>query len=232
MYITGATPVRVTALPVYGPDRDPVNGISRGVPEKAAIITCLNDDRSVFRVTGCTAWGAHEKSYRICAERGQMENLRNLTQDVLLSYNPWDNPNADEPARRIYTPVLHENEEEMEAIERAGHGGGDYFVIREFLNSIRENRQPCFDVYFATTMASVAILGHRSMLEEGVPYDIPDFRREEDRVKYENDTLSPFYGSDGSAPTIAATAHPDHWQTAEGMAAWDALAEEVRKQQS
>ena len=58
------------------------------------------------------------------------------------------------------------------------------------------------DEYFATTMASVGILAHRSLREKGMPYDIPDFRCEQDRVKYENDTLSPFYGSDGSAPTI------------------------------
>ena len=232
MYITGATPTRVTAVAAYGIERDPVNGISRGVPEKAAIITCINDDGSVYRVTGCAAWGAHEKSYRICAERGQMENLRNGTEDVLLSYNNWDNPNPEEPAHRIYTPVLQASEEEKASIERAGHGGGDYYVIKEFFDCIREGRKPCFDVYFATTMASVAILGHRSLLEGGMPYDIPDFRREEDRVRYENDTLSPFYGADGSEPTIAATPTPDYFQTSEGMAAWDAFVEEVRNGQS
>ena len=30
------------------------------------------------------------------------------------------------------------------------------------------------------------------MLEGGMPYDIPDFRKEEDRIKYENDDLSPY----------------------------------------
>ena len=70
-------------------------------------------------------------------------------------------------------------------------------------------------------MASVAILGHRSMLENGVPYDIPDFRKEEDRVKYENDTISPFYGTDGTEPTIAASGRPDFWLTDEGRAEYD-----------
>ena len=92
----------------------------------------------------------------------------------------------------------------------AGHGGGDYFVIKEFFNCIREGRRPTFDHYFATTCASVAILSHRSLLERGVPYDIPDFHREEDRVKYENDYLTPFYGSDGSKPTLPCCSHPDY----------------------
>ena len=50
-------------------------------------------------------------------------------------------------------------------------------------------------------MSSVAILAHRSALEGGKPYDIPDFTKEEDRKLYENDTLSPFY-SDDKEPTL------------------------------
>ena len=82
-------------------------------------------------------------------------------------------------------------------------------MIREFFTCIRENKRPVMDVYFATTMASVGILAHRSMLEGGVPYDIPDFRREEDRKQYENDHITPFYGTDGSEPTIACDSHPN-----------------------
>ena len=58
------------------------------------------------------------------------------------------------------------------------------------------------DFHSAVTMSSVGIPAHRSVPEGSVPYDIPDFRKEEDRVKYENDRLSPFYGSDGSLPTL------------------------------
>ncbi|MBQ1956022.1 MAG: hypothetical protein II350_09845, partial [Clostridia bacterium] len=76
-----------------------------------------------------------------------------------------------------------------------------------FFECIRENKEPTFDVYFATTCASVGILAHRSLLERGTPIDIPDFRKEEDRAKYENDRLSPFYGADGSEPTIACCSH-------------------------
>ena len=106
-------------------------------------------------------------------------------------------------------------------IEKAGHGGGDFFVIREFFDCIRENKQPLFDVHFATTMASVGILAHRSLLERGVPYDIPDFHKEEDRIKYENDNISPFWGKDGSEPTIRATSNPDFGVTQEEMDAYD-----------
>lgn len=220
MYITGARPKRVTAMPVYTPELEQYNGISRGIPEKAAIITCLNDDDSVYRVTGCAGLGAHENSYRVCGENGQIENLRDRSGRVILNLNNWQVPEGVEN-HRIYQPELID--EDMELIEKAGHGGGDFFVIREFLSCIREGRQPMFDVYFATTMASVAILAHKSMLAYGEPYDIPDFRRESDRGKYEHDTTSPFWSTDGKAPTISPTGRETYWQSPEGQAEYDVL---------
>ena len=59
-----------------------------------------------------------------------------------------------------------------------------------------------------------------------VAYDIPDFRREEDRVKYENDTLTPFYGSDGSEPTIRPSNHTVNFSPEE-MARYDELMKEI-----
>ena len=65
----------------------------------------------------------------------------------------------------------------------------------------------------AVNMYSVAILAHRSMLENGKPYDIPDFTKESDRKLYENDRETPFYGSDGSKPTIPCCSHTDYKPT-------------------
>jgi len=221
MYITGATPVRITAMPVYDPYEDTLFGL--GVGDRAAIVTCLNDDNSVFRVTGCAAFGAHENSYRICGEKGQIENVRGEDK-VLLRYDRWNVP-AGSVSSCTYMPEW--NDKDRNLIKKAGHGGGDFFVIREFFACIRENKQPLFDVYFATTMASVGILAHRSLLERGVPYDIPDFHKEEDRAKYENDHISPFWGKDGSEPTIRATSNPDFGVTQEDMDAYDRKMAEI-----
>jgi hypothetical protein len=137
---------------------------------------------------------------------------------VLLNYDAWNVPEGKE-VHNVYDPEWPA--EEREAIEKAGHGGGDFFVIKEFFNCIREGRQPEFDVYFATTTASVGILGHRSMLENGVPYDIPDFRKEEDRKLWENDFLTPCFDSKGNAPTIANTERAEYLPTEESMKAYD-----------
>lgn len=217
MHITGAVPVRVTAMPCYVPfPNDSL--LNCNVNDRAAIITCLNNDDSVFRVTGCAAFGGHNNFYRVCGEKGQIENRKCDGGKVTLHYNEWDKPDSQD-AVQTYLPSWNDPDEEL--INKATHGGGDFLVIREFFDSIRENRSPAFDVYFATTMASVGILAHRSLLERGIPYDIPDFRREEDRKKYENDTLSPFYGTDGSTPSIECCSHPKEW-TEEAITEYDA----------
>ncbi len=232
MYISGAFPQRLTALSALDPVPEEKDKFQRGVPERASIILTQNSDGSIFRVTGCSAFGHHESSYRICGKKGQAENMRDHSGNILLSYNGWDKPEPC-PTSRIYKPEIVDKDKDL--IEKAGHGGGDFFVAREFLDCIREGRRPEFDVYFATTMASVAILAHRSTLEGGKPYDIPDFRKEEDRKKYESDTLSPFWGSDGTPPSIVPSLMPDyHTLTAAGRARYDGLvtAHKEEKQRS
>ncbi len=204
MYATGSVPVRVTAMPVA--NEIPADCFTaRYVNDAAAIITTLNNDGSVFKVTGCAAFGAHSNSYRICGVNGQIENIRGMGEKVMLRYNGWQIPEGMQETN-CYDP--EQSAEDAALAKNAGHGGGDFFVTREFLECIRTGKKPPFDVYFATTMASVAILAHRSILNGNQPYDIPDFRKEEDRVKYENDHSTPIPFSDGTDPDIPCNSRP------------------------
>lgn len=215
MAATGATPKRVTAMPVYAPETRDIP-YSKRVADKAAIITTLNDDDSVFRVVGCSSFGAHHNAYRFCGTKGQIENIRGMGNKMLLRYNAWDIPEGMEEIN-FYEPVFHDEDEDL--LKASAHGGGDYMIAKMFVNCIREGKQPShpFDVHSAVTMSSVAILGHRSLLQGGVPYDIPDFHLEECRRQYENDRLSPFYGADGSEPTLPCCSHPDYKPTEEQL---------------
>ncbi|MBE6576267.1 MAG: Gfo/Idh/MocA family oxidoreductase [Clostridia bacterium] len=217
MYFTGAEPVRVTALPICCPN-DPTQRfyyLGRA-SDLGAVITTLNNDGSVFRVSA--GYGAHNYAYRVCGSKGQVENVRGTDGKIMLRYNPWDKPEGVEEATQFYDSVW--DDPDKEKIEKSGHGGGDFIVAREFLNAIRNDTTPVFDVYFATKMSATAILAHRSLLEKGMPYDVPDFRREEDRVKWENDTISPFWGADGSAPTIQCGSDPNFGPTEEQFRAF------------
>lgn len=61
--------------------------------------------------------------------------------------------------------------------EKAGHGGGDFFVIDEFVGAILERRRPAVDVYDAVTWSSVFPLSVESAAAGGKPISFPDFRK-------------------------------------------------------
>lgn len=211
MWATGATPVKVTAFAAFAPQNENEPCASY-VGDRAAIITTQNNDGSIFRVTGCAAFGAHHNSYRVCGTNGQIENLRGMNEKVMLRYNVWSKPEGAEEIN-MYTPAWNDKDEEI--IKSSGHGGGDYLTVRMFVDCIKAKVQPehPFDIYSAVNMSSVGILSHRSILDGGIPYDIPDFHKEECRKQYENDRLTPFYGSDGSEPAIPCCSHTDYKPT-------------------
>lgn len=226
-YITGVMPKRVTALPVSHPfDKETcLSDLYWRLPDRSAIVSCFNDDGSVFRVTGWAQFGAEGNSYRICGTLGQIENIRGEDGRIMLRYNDYAVPEGMSKVNS-YLPEWQTNDGGL--ADMAGHGGGDYFVVKEFFESIREKKQPIFDVYFGVTLSAVAILAHRSALEYGMPYDVPDFHLEADRVKYENDFDTPMYSSDGKAPTMPNTELAEYLPTEESMAEYDAAVARYR----
>ena len=207
MWATGATPKKVTSFASFAPiEGDAPTASFSG--DRVSIVTTQNDDGSIFRITGCAAFGGHHYAYRICGTEGQIENLRGMGNKVMLRYNGWSKPEGMDEVN-LYEPKWNDPDEEI--FKTSGHGGGDYLTARVFLDCIKKGKQPehPFDIYSAINMSSVAILSHRSMLEGGKPYDIPDFTKEEDCKLYENDRLSPFYGTDGSKPTIPCCSRTD-----------------------
>ena len=203
--------ITFTAFAAFEDDKSDIPTASY-VGDKVAIITTQNNDGSVFRVTGCAAFGGDHNSYRVCGSRGQVENLRGMGNQIMLRYSQHTAP-AGQPAAKLYEPAFNDSDTEM--IEKSGHGGADYLTLKQFINCINNKMQPCFpfDIYSATVMSSVAILSHRSMLEGGRPYDIPDFKEEKWRKVYENDRLCPYYGGDGKAPTLPCCSKTDYEPT-------------------
>ncbi|MBR4934226.1 MAG: Gfo/Idh/MocA family oxidoreductase [Clostridia bacterium] len=223
-YITGAMPKRVSAFPVSYPHTKESFGsdLYWRLPDRSAIVSCFNDDGSVYRVTGWSQFGAEDNTYRICGTKGQIENIRGEDDQIMLRFNSCDQPEGMKHVNK-YTPEW--NIEDKALAENAGHGGGDFFTAKVFCDCIRENKQPMFDVYFATTLSAVAILAHKSALEYGMPYDVPNFRLEEDLVKWENNFDTPMWGSDGTAPTIPNTELAEYVPNEQSMAEYDRAVE-------
>ncbi len=209
MWATGTTPKTISAFSIYQPMPDDAPS-ARQNGDGTSIMVMRNDDGSVFRITGCAEFGGHHNAYRVCGTEGQIENVRGMGAKVMLRYNAWSKPEGAQEVS-LYEPTWNDPDEEL--IKQSGHGGGDYLTARMFLDCIREGKQPehPFHIKSAIAMSSCAILAHRSAMEGGVPYAIPDFDCEADRARYADDRATPFYGSDGTPPTIPCCAtNPDY----------------------
>lgn len=66
--------------------------------------------------------------------------------------------------------------EHRERAEKAGHGGGDYFILREFAAAISEQRLPLIDVYDAVTWSSITPLSQVSIAQGNAPVAVPNFK--------------------------------------------------------
>ena len=59
---------------------------------------------------------------------------------------------------------------------RAGHGGGDYFEVAEFIQAIRTGAPPPIDLFLALDMTVPGLVSQESIARGGVPLPVPDFR--------------------------------------------------------
>lgn len=69
----------------------------------------------------------------------------------------------------------------------AGHGGGDFFIVEDFIEAIRKNIQPDLNVYKACEWTAVGLLSALSVTNGSRTFEVPHFRPamplEEKRVK-------------------------------------------------
>jgi len=74
-----------------------------------------------------------------------------------------------------------------EYAEKTGHGGGDSWTLYFFGREILFGEPGFFDVYRASDCTIPGILAYRSSLENGQPYDVPDFRDPDQREQHRDD---------------------------------------------
>ena len=215
MYVTDTMPVSVMALSI--PALEPYEGTAR-MNDSGSVILCRMDNEAVFRVFGLVLPG-HTNWYRFLGLRGGMEMTRGPGYFGPQQVRVWHEDYAaseDELADRVYSPKWPEHREEA---EKAGHGGGDFFVNYHFANAIRTGVRPYLDVYRGVAMSSVGILAWKSALDGGRAYAMPDFSDEASRRAYEDDHASPFpdYVSGKAPGQLPSSVRGDVPRSAESM---------------
>ena len=192
MSITGTMPKKVNAKAIFAPDvMEKYPSSKRG--DVASVILTEMDSGCLFRTTSCASLGPSCKWFRLACENGTLETAREDQDQILIRYNPWAVPTGEE-ARKAYDarPAVRSESE-----KNAGHGGSDFLLSRRFLEYLRGEYEPFFDVYRSAALSAVGILAWYSVLEDGRAFAIPDFRDKAERKKVEDDFRSPFPDADG-----------------------------------
>lgn len=104
------------------------------------------------------------------APRGFGDNHKIWIKDYhneIKWYSLWD-------FEAEFMPEMWRNPPE-EAL-KAGHGGGDYFEIREFVDCIVKDTKPPVDIYEALDMTVPGLVSELSINNGGIPVPAPDFR--------------------------------------------------------
>ena len=89
------------------------------------------------------------------------ENIDHAKWEPLSNYNS-------------YLPERYKNLSENAG--KSGHGGGDYYIVQDFLDAVRGIKKPTVDIYEACEWTAVALLSSLSVSNRGRAMDMPDFR--------------------------------------------------------
>jgi len=57
-----------------------------------------------------------------------------------------------------------------------GHGTAEYYMVRDFMESVRNDTKPPIDIYAALDMALPGLCAHESAISGGQPVAVPDWR--------------------------------------------------------
>jgi len=87
----------------------------------------------------------------------------------------WEN--EDKYLKQYDHPLWKRFSEAKSTLSESGHGGMDFFIIRAFIESIKNNQKPVIDVYDAVSMSCIVPLSEMSIKQNSQSMKIPDFTR-------------------------------------------------------
>lgn len=110
--------------------------------------------------------------YMIQGSNGIFDSRKGIYLEGKSKNEQWDTIDS------YYSQYDHPYwKQDGETAKKTGHGGGDYFVVREFIESLIEDREPWIDVYDAVAWSAIAELSQQSIINDNAALDFPDFTR-------------------------------------------------------
>ena len=182
--MSGLRPVRVSGFLTSGHDL-PTSAVGSLAGDHGAIEMITMENGAIFKsLHGHLKREPSSVNYEYYGTRGCMESQR-MGEELLNVYR-------EEVACHGETETYHPEkfiEKELSMVAET-HGGSDFYPTHFFIQKIfgrPDGMEWSIDVYTAVNMGMCGILGYRSVLEGGKPYDIPDMHDPAQRDLWRND---------------------------------------------
>lgn len=204
--ITGHRPVRVTGFVTQQNETVPPLGILMGECAGIEMLT-LDNGAIVKSVHGHLKREPGSVNYEVYGTKGSMESQRFAPTAAEGRPNELqvycEGETLCEGTTEKYVPQKFVCAELAE--QYSTHGGSDFYATHFFIEKIlgREDGQKySIDVYTAVDMGICGILAYRSVLNGGVPMDVPNLRNpaERDAWRSDNACTSPAVAGDQLLP--------------------------------
>ncbi len=117
--------------------------------------------------------------YSLQGTKGCYEASRGLNDSPKIWFEGMDESNDKvewKPLKDFYEYLPERYQNATEDQKSAGHWGGDFFIIEDFVNAIINDEKPIIDVYDACEWTAVGLLSELSVMNGGRTIDMPDFR--------------------------------------------------------
>ncbi len=186
VHITGLRPVSVIGFETPYNERTARMGTKEG-GIGVEMVTFENGGvaKSLHGV-GCSRDSVY---YNIWGSLGQEESNRECQGvtaaiQIFKSLDEFEGENKGNKYMNDY-PI----DEYAEAAKSYGHGGSDFYCMKEFVDYILGNKEAdIIDVYEACDMFLPGMFGYRSVLAGNIPMEIPNLRDKAVRDQWRNDT--------------------------------------------
>ncbi len=186
VHITGMRPVKVSGFEVPFNKRMERMGAKAG-PIGIEMVTLENG--AVLKSIHGVGPSKDSIWYSIYGSKGRMESARedDLNNSYVHTlYVNCDKNEGDNDSESVLTSTADELAYKAEPY---GHGGSDFYVMYNFIEYINGNKDAdVIDVYEAMDMFLPGMFAYYSVLEGGIPMEVPNLRNKEEREKWRNDT--------------------------------------------
>lgn len=203
IHATGLRPVSVTGFEGTKNERAVRVG-AKGGSFGIEMVT-LENGGIIKSIHGCFLY-KDSVWYSMYGSKGRMECGREDAKDghihkIYVNCDEYSGQYGEEKLES-YNPK-HGNENKLEGF---GHGGSDFYSMYHFVEKIKGNPDAdIIDVYEAMDMFLPGMFAHRSILDGGVPKEIPNLRDKSIRDLWRNDTActDPKVAGDMLLPTFS-----------------------------